>query len=158
MGRGSFETVVGFEPWPYDKPVVVLSHSLSADDIPSHLRKEVRIFASSPSEIMQIVEKEGWKWAYIDGGKIIQSFLRAGLIDGIIITLLPVLLRQGISLFGENRVQEASEKYQYLHKEIDLHLIGHLQSNKVKKALEIFNWIQSIDKVSTRGLRWPDRR
>lgn len=101
MGRGSFETVVGFESWPYDKPVVVLSRSLSADDIPRHLRGRVRIFTSSPIEIMQKVEEEGWKCAYIDGGKIIQSFLRAGLIDELIITRIPVLLGQGISLFGE---------------------------------------------------------
>ena len=101
MGRGSFETVVEFEPWPYDKPVVVLSHSLSADDIPQHLREKVRIFADTPREIMQKMAKEGWQRAYIDGGKIIQSFLRAGLIDELIITRVPVLLGQGISLFGE---------------------------------------------------------
>ena len=101
MGRGSFETVIGFEPWPYDKPVIVLSRSLVTEDIPSHLRGKVRIFASSPQQIMQKVEEEGWQRAYIDGGKIIQSFLRAGLIEELIITRVPVLLGQGISLFGE---------------------------------------------------------
>ena len=60
MGRGSFETVLGFEPWPYDKPVVVLSHSLSADDIPSHLREKVRIFADTP-------RKSCKKWQRKDG-------------------------------------------------------------------------------------------
>ncbi|MEO0202405.1 MAG: YggS family pyridoxal phosphate-dependent enzyme [candidate division WOR-3 bacterium] len=48
--------------------------------------------------------------------------------------------------FGENRVKEAQEKYIHLPRDIKWHLIGHLQTNKVKKALEIFKVIQSIDR------------
>lgn len=60
------------------------------------------------------------------------------------------LINLGFNKFGENRVQEASKKFnkiinEYLH-HIDLHLIGPLQSNKVKQALEIFDTIQSIDR------------
>ncbi len=55
---------------------------------------------------------------------------------------------RGFKIFGENRVQEAKSKYENLPKfnEIELHLIGPLQRNKVKIALKIFNVIQSIDR------------
>ena len=59
------------------------------------------------------------------------------------------LINNGYKLFGENRVQEAEEKYTTIlnKKDICLHLIGPLQSNKVKNALKIFHTIQSIDRV-----------
>lgn len=55
----------------------------------------------------------------------------------------------GQLLFGENRVQEASEKFQPLlqaHPEIQVHMIGQLQSNKVKKAVTFASCIQSVDR------------
>ena len=57
---------------------------------------------------------------------------------------------KGFRVFGENRVQEAKSKYQNLPNlnEIELHLIGPLQRNKVKSALKMFNVIQSIDRIS----------
>ena len=61
--------------------------------------------------------------------------------------ILPLIM-SGHRDFGENRVQEAEHKWVDLKKsndEINLHLIGHLQSNKVKKALEIFNTIHTLD-------------
>ena len=57
------------------------------------------------------------------------------------------LIEKGYSLFGENKVQEANEKFKDLNtSNIDLHLIGPLQTNKVKPALHLFNTIQSIDR------------
>ena len=57
------------------------------------------------------------------------------------------LIENGYSLFGENKVQEANEKFKDLNSSnLDLHLIGPLQTNKVKLALQIFNTIQSIDR------------
>ena len=58
------------------------------------------------------------------------------------------LIRKGFKLFGENRVQEAQKKYKELSdlKKINLHLIGPLQTHKVKDALGLFNTIQSIDR------------
>ena len=60
------------------------------------------------------------------------------------------LIKKGYRSFGENRVQEAVLKYKLLKlKEdinIDLHLVGPLQSNKVKQAMSIFDAIQSIDR------------
>ncbi|OIO37730.1 MAG: YggS family pyridoxal phosphate enzyme [Candidatus Omnitrophica bacterium CG1_02_46_14] len=54
----------------------------------------------------------------------------------------------GVTIFGENRVQEATEKMPAVQaSEIFWHLIGHLQSNKVKSAIALFNLIQSVDTV-----------
>ena len=52
----------------------------------------------------------------------------------------------GITAIGENRVQEAQEKYAYLQKwNLEWHLIGHLQTNKVKQAVSLFDFIHSVD-------------
>ncbi|NJL62623.1 MAG: YggS family pyridoxal phosphate-dependent enzyme [Methylacidiphilales bacterium] len=55
----------------------------------------------------------------------------------------------GIRDFGENRIQEAATKQAELHDlpGITWHLIGHLQTNKAKKALELFQWIHSVDNL-----------
>ncbi|NPA75278.1 MAG: YggS family pyridoxal phosphate-dependent enzyme [Euryarchaeota archaeon] len=51
----------------------------------------------------------------------------------------------GIRVIGENYVQEAYRKKPELDREVEWHLIGHLQKNKVKKACEIFDVLQTID-------------
>ena len=58
----------------------------------------------------------------------------------------------GQRLFGENRVQEFADKFPQLAelKDADFHMIGHLQSNKAAKAVEIFHAIDSIDSAETR--------
>lgn len=55
----------------------------------------------------------------------------------------------GITLFGENRIQEAKTKIPALTGEFTFHMIGHLQSNKAKEAVQLFDIIHSIDKLST---------
>ena len=64
--------------------------------------------------------------------------------------LIKTLLNQNYRLFGENRVKEAEEKFSQdildLYANIELHLIGALQSKKVEKALSIFDCIQTIDR------------
>ena len=60
-------------------------------------------------------------------------------------------IKGGIKHFGENRVQEAYNKFKDLniiHKDIFLHMIGSLQTNKVKRALEIFHFFHSLDRQS----------
>ena len=60
-------------------------------------------------------------------------------------------IEAGISEFGENRVQEALIKYKNIkakYKQVKLHMIGPLQTNKVKKALEIFDFFHSLDRES----------
>ena len=53
----------------------------------------------------------------------------------------------GVKIIGENKVQEAKEKYQILTANIEWHLVGHLQTNKVKYAIEIFDCIHSVDSI-----------
>ncbi|MFN3170123.1 MAG: dihydrofolate reductase family protein [Hyphomicrobiales bacterium] len=101
MGRGTFEKVQTFEPWSYHKPVVVMSRSRQSSDIPEALEGQVEICDLSPLAVMEKVRRAGWKRAYIDGGQLIQSFLAAGLIEDMIITRAPVLIGQGLPLFGE---------------------------------------------------------
>ncbi|WP_412564107.1 dihydrofolate reductase family protein [Thalassobius sp. MITS945101] len=112
MGAGSFRTVLGFGQWPYEKPVVVMSRSLAEADIPEDLRDKVRLSRLSPRDLMQDLFAQGWKRAYVDGGQLVQSFLRDGLIAEMKITLIPILLGSGIRLFGP------------LEADIDLELIG----------------------------------
>ncbi|MBL4807248.1 MAG: dihydrofolate reductase [Rhodobacteraceae bacterium] len=100
MGRGSYKTVAGFDEWPYQKPVIVLSKSLTQHDIPARLRDKVMLSRETPSDLMQRLDTEGWKAAYIDGGLVVQSFLRDGLIDEITLTHIPILLGSGKPLFG----------------------------------------------------------
>ncbi len=111
MGRGSYEVVLKFDDWPYTKPVVVLSRTLKQGDIPERLRDKVRLWDQSPSDLMKQLEHEGWASVYVDGGKVVQSFIRAGLIVDLVLTTIPILIGDGIRLFGN------------LEKDIDLDLI-----------------------------------
>ena len=61
-------------------------------------------------------------------------------------SLIKSLIKEGYRLFGENKVQEAKEKFSSIEDNFKLHLIGPLQTNKVKLALTLFNTIQSIDR------------
>jgi len=72
-------------------------------------------------------------------------------------TLSPEIWQQAFNInqtiFGENRVQEAQEKVETFSKrdKIELHLIGHLQSNKAKKAISLFDIIQTVDSIKLAG-------
>lgn len=100
MGRRSYEKVLSFGAWAYTKPVVVMSRTLSQADVPPHLEGKVKISDLTPHEIMLALYEEGWKNAYVDGGKLIQSFLRSGLIQDVMLTHVPIFLGSGIPLFG----------------------------------------------------------
>jgi dihydrofolate reductase len=100
IGRGTFEKVLSFGKWPYEKPVVVLSRTLDPDAVPADRADRVRILALSPEETLDMLRREGWTRAYVDGGRLIQSFLAAGLIDDMTITRVPILLGAGRPLFG----------------------------------------------------------
>jgi PLP dependent protein len=58
-------------------------------------------------------------------------------------------IENGINIFGENKVQEAKQKISQLKGNFSFHLVGHLQTNKAKDAVRIFDLIHSIDKIST---------
>ena len=98
MGRGSFEKVLEFD-WPYGmKPVIVLSKSLT--EVSEELRDRVRIDSSTPQDLVEKLSQEGYKHIYLDGGKVIQSFLRDGLVDDMTLTTIPILIGKGLPLFG----------------------------------------------------------
>jgi dihydrofolate reductase len=98
IGRKTFETVLAMESWPYgDKRVVVLS-SRPVDM--SGVRGVVEQMAGSPAEIVSQLAASGAQHLYIDGGITIQGFLRAGLIQRLVITRVPVLVGDGVPLFG----------------------------------------------------------
>lgn len=61
------------------------------------------------------------------------------------ISTLQEAIDVGIKVFGESKVQEAEQKINFFVKEIEWHLIGHLQTNKAKKAVELFDFIHSVD-------------
>jgi dihydrofolate reductase len=99
MGRETFTKVLEFD-WPYgEKQVVVLSRSVS--EVPGHLRDRVRIERAGPQALVEKLAAEGYRHMYLDGGRVIQSFLREGLVDEMTVTTIPVLLGAGRPLFGE---------------------------------------------------------
>ena len=100
MGSGSFRTALTFGAWPYEKPVIVLSNTLKTNDIPEELRDKVSISQQTPRQVMASLSEQGWQRAYIDGGKIIQSFLREGLIADMTVTIVPILIGTGKRMFG----------------------------------------------------------
>ena len=58
-------------------------------------------------------------------------------------------IEAGQLLFGENYIQEASQKIQELSSSCDFHFIGHLQSNKAKTACELFQMVETVDRLKT---------
>jgi dihydrofolate reductase len=98
IGRNTFETVLTFDSWPYgEKPVFVLS---SRPIPPAPVGAVVEWMSGAPSEIVSQLAARGIGHIYVDGGITIQRFLRAGLIQRLIITRIPVLIGAGIPLFG----------------------------------------------------------
>lgn len=99
IGRKTFETVLTFAAWPYgEKRVVVLSSKpLNLSAVRGGIAEQM---AGPPSDIVSNLAASGSHHLYVDGGITIQHFLRAGLIQRIIITRVPVLIGDGIPLFS----------------------------------------------------------
>ncbi len=99
IGRKTFEKVLSMEAWPYgDKRVVILSSRPL--DLSAAVGGVVEQMGGPPAEIISQLAARGVHHLYIDGGITIQRFLRAGLIQRLIITRVPVLIGEGIPLFG----------------------------------------------------------
>src|SRR6267143_2607332 len=95
IGRKTFEKVLTFEAWPYgDKRVVVLSSRPL--DLSAVVGGVVEQMTGTPAEIVSQLAASGAHHLYVDGGITIQGFLRAGLIQRLIITRVPVLIGDGV--------------------------------------------------------------
>jgi dihydrofolate reductase len=99
LGRNTFELVLTFDTWPYSgKKVVVLSSRPKA--VPTHLVDDVAWLSLPPLRLVERLAARGATHLYVDGGKTIQGFLKAGLIHELTITRVPVLIGTGVPLFG----------------------------------------------------------
>jgi len=99
IGRGTFDKVLTFPSWPYEKKVFVLSTRVKK--VPAQLIGKVTVLSMKPGALLNYLSDEGFANIYVDGGKVIQSFLKEDRIDEMIVTKVPVLIGSGIPLFGE---------------------------------------------------------
>ncbi|MDP9161829.1 MAG: dihydrofolate reductase family protein [Acidobacteriota bacterium] len=103
IGRKTFETVLNMtaamNEWPYGrKRVVVLSSRVL--DLSGTKGGSVEQMSGPPDQIVSQLSASGVRHIYVDGGITIQEFLRAGLIQRLIVTRVPVLIGEGVPLFG----------------------------------------------------------
>ncbi len=128
IGRKTFETVLTFGTWPYgDKRVVALSsRPLDFSGVRGGVVEQM---AGPPAEIVSQLAARGAQHLYIDGGITIQGFLRAGAIQRLIITRVPVLIGDGVPLFGS------------LPRDIRLRHVAtrHYPSGLVQSEYQVFN-------------------
>jgi dihydrofolate reductase len=99
MGRHTYDFIMDFGEWPYgDIPVFVLSSGEIRVPPPGAIIERMN---GTPGEIFSEIALRGIERVYIDGGATIQEFLRAGFIQRLVISRVPVLIGSGIPLFGE---------------------------------------------------------
>jgi len=89
---------------------------------------------------MGIKEKVEWILKELPDGVILIAATKGRSIEEI-----NEAIEAGIKIIGENYVQEAEKKFEAIGKKVKWHMIGHLQTNKVKKAIEIFDMIETVD-------------
>lgn len=99
IGRNTFEKVLTLGPWFYGRKRVVVLSSRPVD-LSAVRGGVVEQMSGPPENIVSQLEASGAHSLYVDGGITIQSFLRAGLINRMIVTRVPVLIGDGIPLFG----------------------------------------------------------
>jgi len=95
VGRNTYETALGFEAWPYHgKRCIVLTHAKPTS------RNGEEFYAGAPNDLVERLTAEGAKHVYVDGGVVIQQFIAGGLVSDVTLSIVPVLLGEGIRLFG----------------------------------------------------------
>ena len=99
MGRITFEVARTAGVWHYgDTPVFVLTHRDL--EIPAGWDRRVEALTGSARQVAEGLAERGMERICVDGGEVIQAFLRAGYVRRIVITRIPVLIGRGIPLFG----------------------------------------------------------
>lgn len=126
IGRGTFETVLAYHPWPYEKKVFVLSSTIK--QIPEALQGKVTVLSMKPRDVLKYLSSEGFSNIYVDGGNVIQGFLKEDCIDELIITRVPVLLGSGIPLFGS-----LNNDLRFEHKKTQVYSNGLVKSWYTRK-------------------------
>ncbi len=112
IGRNTYETALAFPDWPYaGKRCIVLTHR----EAPSVHGEQ--FFAGAPGALVEQLGLSGAQRLYVDGGAVIRQFLADGLIDDLTLSIVPVLLGQGVALFGaevpeQRLVLETSKSYE----------------------------------------------
>jgi dihydrofolate reductase len=104
LGRQTYEQVLGFGvDWPYQGlATFVWSRTLTNDDIPAALADErVEASALPPAALLDELAGRGLKSVWIDGGQTLKAFLAEGLVDTLTVTRIPILIGQGVPLFGD---------------------------------------------------------
>ena len=97
MGRKTYETVLGFESWPFaDKRVAVLSRSARAP------RFGERFLAGEPDQVLATLAAAGARHVYADGGEVVTQLLAAGCLDNLVVSVVPVVLGAGIRVFARS--------------------------------------------------------
>ncbi|HEY2038526.1 MAG TPA: dihydrofolate reductase family protein [Edaphobacter sp.] len=99
IGRKTYEVVRNLGGWFYGKKQVIVLSS-GPLDFSTLEGAVIEQMSGEPEEIVRLLKARDFKHAYIDGGITIQRFLTAGLIDRMVITRVPVLIGEGIALFG----------------------------------------------------------
>jgi dihydrofolate reductase len=97
LGRRTYDTVLGFPAWPYgDKPCVVFTNHP-----PAEARNRERFYTGAPGPLLAELHAAGIRRVYVDGGALIRLFLRENLIDDLTLSIIPMVLGDGIPLFGD---------------------------------------------------------
>jgi dihydrofolate reductase len=121
IGKGTFEKVLTFPSWPYEKKVFVLSTSIK--QVPDIVKDKITVLSMGPKELLNYLSEKSFSGIYVDGGKVIQSFLKEDLIDELIISKAPVLIGNGIPLFD------------YLNTDLKFkHINTHVSSNGLVRS------------------------
>ncbi|MET4637337.1 dihydrofolate reductase family protein [Mycetocola sp. 2940] len=95
IGRNTYDIVAAFDEYPYaGKRVLVLSTTLDSVDWPD------ATVHRTVDDALTTLEREGRRHVYVDGGTVVQQFLRAGMLDDITVSIAPVLIGSGVPLFG----------------------------------------------------------
>lgn len=127
IGKNTFEVVLSFGQWMYNKAVFIISSQLKS--VPKNLINKAEILNEKPQSVVNLLNSRGYKNLWIDGGKVIQAFLKARLIHEIIITTVPIILGEGIPLFTKGICEQ---KYDHHNTEI-------FSSGLVKSCYKITN-------------------